>query len=78
MSLGLKLLGSILGNKDMLSAGDKESLQPTVNGVWEWIDRMQSVDVPRWGCWSWSPKSHWCERSCIKAEAALLTGTESL
>lgn len=74
MSLALKLLGSILGNKDVVSAGDKESLQPAVNGVQEWTDQMQSVDMPRWGCWSWSPKSHWYERSCIKAEIALFTG----
>lgn len=31
-SLGLKLLGSILENKCVVSAGDKESLQPTVCG----------------------------------------------
>lgn len=34
-SLGLKLLGSILGTKSAVSAGDEESLQPTVIGVWE-------------------------------------------
>jgi len=47
MSLALKLLGSVLGNKIVVSAGDKESLQRAANGAWEWIDWMRSVDMPR-------------------------------
>lgn len=35
MSLGLKLLESILGNKDVVSAGVQEPLQSAANGVWE-------------------------------------------